>query len=73
MFDPSEIKIGGKAFLLIWLKKCLNPHENSRLKVISILLTDDFYMGPLLLKNNTNRYNVNGKLCTKMYIEIFRI
>ena len=35
IFDPSEVS---KAFLLIRLNKCLNPHVDIRSKVISILL-----------------------------------
>ena len=34
-------KSDNKAFLLIRLKKYLNPHENSCSKVISILTTDN--------------------------------
>ena len=33
-----------KAFLLIWLEKCLNPHENSSSKVIAHW--QYLYMGP---------------------------
>ena len=32
-----------KAFLLIWLKKCLDPHKNSHAKVITILLTSNIF------------------------------
>ena len=34
-----ESSSNNKAFLLIRLKKYLNPHENSCLKVISIMIT----------------------------------
>ena len=50
-------KSDNKAFLLIRLKKYLNPHENSCSKVMSILITDNIYMSPLLLHSNTNQYN----------------
>ena len=36
-------KLDNKAFLLIRLKKYLNPHENSCSKVISILITGNIY------------------------------
>ena len=65
-------KSDNKAFLLIRLKKYLNPLENSCSKVISIFITGNiFYMSPLLFHSNTNQYNINGLLCT--YTEMFRI
>ena len=43
-FIPQRSKSDCKAFLLIWLEKCLNPHENSSSKVIAHW--QYFYMGP---------------------------
>ena len=62
-------KSDNKAFVLIRLKRYLNPHENSCSNVISILSI--FYMSLLLLHSNTNQYNINGLFCT--YTEMFRI
>ena len=42
-----------KAFLLIWLKKCVNPHKNSRSKVISILLTGNIFSWVLFCSTTT--------------------
>ena len=65
-------KSNNKAFLLIRLKKYMNPHENSCLKVKSKLTTGNIYHESSSAPGkNTNRYNINGLLCT--YTEMFRI
>ena len=62
-----------KAFLLIRLKKYLNPHENSCSKVISILITGNILheSSSAPQQHKSVQYNINGLLCT--YTEMLRI
>ena len=56
-------KSDNKAFLLIRLKKYLNPHENSCSKVMSILITDNILHESLFCSTATQISTINCLLC----------
>ena len=64
-------KLNNKAFLLIWLKKYLNPHQNSCSKLISILTTGNILHESSSAPRQYKSVQLNGLLCT--YTEMFRI